>query len=207
MLRVGLTGGIGSGKSTVSALLADRGAVLVDADRLAREVVTPGSAGLLAVVAALGEHVLGSDGSLDRAAVAARVFADPAARQALEGVVHPLVRARAAELEAAAVAADPAAVVVHDVPLLVETGQQTAYDEVVVVDVPPEVQLGRLVARGMPEDEARSRCAAQTSRERRLAAATVVLDNAGDRAALEWQVDALWRRLAARARFSGRPRS
>ena len=140
-VRIGLTGGIGSGKSTVSALLAERGAVIVDADRIAREVVEPGTAGLAAVAEAFGDGVLAPDGTLDRPALAAVVFADPQARARLDGIVHPLVRARAAELEAAVPAG---AVVVHDVPLLVETGQAAAYDLVLVVAADAGVRVARL---------------------------------------------------------------
>jgi dephospho-CoA kinase len=192
-VRVGLTGGIGSGKSAVSSLLADLGATVIDADMLAREAVSPGSPGLAEVAGEFGQAVIGADGALDRAAMAAVVFADPSARQRLEAIIHPRVRARAAELEAAARAADPAAVVVHDVPLLVETGQQSAYDLVLVVDVPTDVQVHRLVAlRGLDETEARSRIAAQASREDRLAAADVVIDNSGTPADLARRVRKVW---------------
>ena len=195
MLRIGLTGGIGSGKSTVAALLAERGALVVDADRIAREVVEPGTPGLAAIVEAFGDQVLAADGSLDRAALAAVVFADPQARQRLDGIVHPLVRARAAELAAAA---PPGAVVVHDVPLLVETGLTALYDIVVVVDAPVETQVARLVAaRGMTEDAARARIAAQATREDRLAPADVVIDNSGTLDELEAQVRELWEELRA----------
>jgi len=174
---VGLTGGVASGKSAVSAILRELGAVVVDADALAREVVGPGTPGLADVVAAFGPEVLGSDGVLDRARLGALVFADAERRTALEAIVHPLVRARAAELEASA---PPGAVVVHDIPLLVETGQAAAFDAVLVVDVPVEVQVTRAVRdRGWSEEEARSRIAAQAARDERLAAATYVIDNAG----------------------------
>ena len=176
-MRVGLTGGVASGKSAVSAILRELGAVVVDADALAREVVGPGTPGLADVVAAFGPEVLGSDGVLDRARLGALVFADAERRTALEAIVHPLVRARAAELEASA---PPGAVVVHDIPLLVETGQAAAFDAVLVVDVPVEVQVTRAVRdRGWSEEEARSRIAAQAARDERLAAATYVIDNAG----------------------------
>lgn len=191
MLKVGLTGGIGSGKSTVSRLLASYGAAVVDADLVAREVVEPGTPGLAAVVEAFGAEVA-PGGVLDRAALGARVFADDGLRAVLSGILHPLIGARSAELLAAAEASG-APVVVHDVPLLVENGMGPLYDVVVVVDVPVEVQLDRLVRlRGMDEQEARNRVAAQATREQRLAAATVVLDNSGTRAALEAQVRALW---------------
>jgi dephospho-CoA kinase len=175
--RVGLTGGVGSGKSTVSAMLADLGAVVIDADLLAREVVAPGSDGLTAVVEAFGPTVLTATGELDRPALGAVVFADEVARRRLEAIIHPLVRARGAELEAAAPAE---AVVVHDIPLLAETGQADAFDAVVVVDVPVEVQMERMVRlRGMSPQEAQSRIAAQATREQRRAVATYVIDNTG----------------------------
>lgn len=196
--RVGLTGGIGSGKSEVSRLLAEQGAVLIDADALAREAVAPGSDGLAEVVAAFGERVLSPDGGLDREAMAAVVFGDDDARRRLEAIVHPRVRRRAGALEAQARAEHPDAVVVHDVPLLVETGQQEAYDTVLVVDVPPEVQVQRLVTcRGMGEDEARARIAAQASRDDRLAAADVVIDNSGTLDDLARAVASVWHSVLA----------
>ncbi|MFD2080357.1 dephospho-CoA kinase [Actinopolymorpha cephalotaxi] len=199
-MRVGLTGGIGSGKSEVARRLAAHGAVVIDADRLAREVVAPGTDGLAAVVEAFGEAVLGSDGALDRPALGRRVFADAGVRRRLEGIIHPRVRARAAELERAAVAANPDAVVVHDIPLLVETGQQGGFDEVIVVDVPEEVQIDRLTSvRGISVDDARARAAAQASRDERRAAATVVVDNSGSLADLDARVEELWRRLRSAA--------
>jgi dephospho-CoA kinase len=189
VLRIGLTGGIGSGKSTVSALLAERGAVVVDADRIAREVVEPGTPGLAAVVAAFGDAVLSDDGSLDRPALAAIVFADPDARRRLDGIVHPLVRARAVEITAAAA---PDAVVVNDVPLLVETGQAGSYDLVVVVEAEPDARVARLVQRGLTAEDARARMAAQATDEQRRAVADVVFDNTGTPADLEAQVDRFW---------------
>ncbi|AXE25931.1 dephospho-CoA kinase [Streptomyces globosus] len=197
MLRVGLTGGIGAGKSEVSRLLAGYGAVVVDADRIAREVVEPGTPGLAAVVEAFGASVLAPDGTLDRPGLGAVVFADPEKLKVLNGIVHPLVRARSAELEAAA---GPGAIVVHDVPLLTENGLAPLYDLVVVVDVAPQTQLARLTAlRGMAEDEARARMAAQATREQRLAVATLVIDNDGPLEALEPQVRKVWEELTARA--------
>ena len=189
MLRIGLTGGIGSGKSTVSALLAARGAVVIDADRIAREVVEPGTPGLHAVEQAFGPDVVAADGSLDRPALAAVVFADPEARRRLDGIVHPLVRARAAEL---ADAAPADAVVVHDVPLLVETGQAGSYDLVLVVQADPEARVSRLVLRGLTEGDARARMAAQATDEQRRAVADVVLDNSGSEQDLAAQVDRFW---------------
>jgi dephospho-CoA kinase len=188
-VRIGLTGGIGSGKSTVSALLAARGAVVIDADRIAREVVEPGTPGLAAVVESFGPEVLTADGSLDRPALAAIVFGDPEARKALDGIVHPLVRARAAELAAAA---PEGSVVVHDVPLLVETGQADSYDLVLVVEADPETRVSRLARRGLAAEDARARMAAQAADEQRRAVADVVLDNSGTEAELAEQVDRFW---------------
>jgi dephospho-CoA kinase len=199
VLRVGLTGGIGSGKSEVAKRLAAHGAVVIDADALAREVVAPGTEGLAEVVKEFGEDVLTNDGALDRAALARIVFADPAARRRLEAIVHPRVRARAAALEAKAVAADPTAVVVHEIPLLVETGQADDFDVVIVVDVPEETQVERLVRRGMTRDEALSRIAAQASRQERLAHATIVIDNSGDLDDLDEKVRQVWEELRRRA--------
>jgi len=182
----------------VSRRLREHGAVIVDADLLAREVVAPGTEGLAEVVAAFGNDVLGPDGGLDRPKLGAVVFADPAQRQRLEAIIHPRVRARAAELEADA---KPHAVVVHDIPLLVETGQAARFDVVLVVDVPPDVQLDRLTRRRrMTEEEARARIASQATRDDRLAAADVVIDNSGSLADLDARVAAVWGQLAARAR-------
>ena len=189
MLRIGLTGGIGSGKSTVSALLAEHGAVVVDADRIAREVVEPGTPGLAAVVEAFGRQILTPDGALDRPALAAVVFADPEARRTLDGIVHPLVRARGRELEADA---PPGSVVVHDVPLLVETGQASSYDLVLVVLADVETRVARLVQRGLTAEDARARIAVQATDEQRRAVADVVLDNSGTPEELAAQVDRFW---------------
>jgi dephospho-CoA kinase len=176
-MRVGLTGGVASGKSTVSAMLADLGAVIVDADILAREVVARGTEGLSEVVAEFGPEVLTDDGALDRSALGTLVFADADRRRALEAIIHPRVRARAAEIEAAA---PPDSVVVHDIPLLAETGQADSFDAVIVVDVPNDVQLDRMVRlRGMTPEDAQARIDAQASREDRLAVATYVVDNTG----------------------------
>jgi len=176
-MRVGLTGGVASGKSTVSAMLADLGAVVVDADLLAREVVGKGTDGLAEVVEAFGPGVLTGDGDLDRPAMGAIVFGDESKRRRLEAIIHPRVRARGAELEAAA---PEGAVVVHDIPLLAETGQAAAFDAVIVVDVPSEVQVERMTAlRGMSAADARARIAAQATREDRLAVATYVVENSG----------------------------
>jgi dephospho-CoA kinase len=189
VLRIGLTGGIGSGKSTVSRLLAEHGAVIVDADAIAREVVEPGTEGLAAVVEAFGSGVLAADGSLDRPALAALVFADPEARSRLDAIVHPLVRARATEVAATAA---PDAVVVHDVPLLVETGQAGLYDLVVVVEADPGTRVARLVQRGLTAEDARARMATQATDEQRRAVADVVLDNGGTPEQLADQVDRVW---------------
>ncbi|WP_399092550.1 dephospho-CoA kinase [Streptomyces sp. BBFR2] len=193
MVKVGLTGGIGAGKSEVSRLLASYGAVIVDADKIAREVVAPGTPGLAAVVAEFGDDVLTEDGALDRLKLGGIVFSDPAKLQALNAIVHPLVGARSAQLEAAA---GPDAVVIHDVPLLTENSLAPLYDLVVVVDAAPETQLDRLVRlRGMSEDEAKARMSAQASREQRLAVADLVIDNDGPLEALEPQVREVWERV------------
>ncbi len=185
-MRVGLTGGVASGKSSVSAVLRELGAVVVDADALAREVVEPGTPGLDAVVAEFGPDVLAGDGTLDRASVGAIVFADPVRRAALEAIIHPLVRARADEIAAAAPAD---ALVVHDIPLLVETGQAASFDAVLVVDVPEDVQVERAMCeRGWNEADARARISAQATRQERLDAATHVIDNSGTREDLRRRV-------------------
>ncbi|WP_053851834.1 dephospho-CoA kinase [Streptomyces sp. NRRL B-24085] len=201
MLKVGLTGGIGAGKSEVSRLLVEHGAVLIDADRIAREVVAPGTPGLAAVVAAFGEDVLAEDGSLDRPRLGSIVFADPDRLAVLNSIVHPLVGARSRELESAA-AED--AVVVHDVPLLAENALAPLYDLVVVVDASPETQLDRLVRlRGMTEQDARARMAAQATREKRLEIADVVIDNDVPLDELHRRVREVWDELVRRARASG----
>ncbi|MEU5132220.1 dephospho-CoA kinase [Streptomyces californicus] len=197
MLKVGLTGGIGAGKSEVSRLLVERGAVLIDSDRIAREVVEPGTPGLAAVVEEFGPDILTAEGTLDRPALGALVFADDQRRAALNAIVHPLVGARAAELERAA---PEDAVVVHDVPLLTENGLAPFYDLVVVVDASAETQLDRLVTlRGMMESDARARMSAQATREERRAVADLVVDNDGTHEALVEQVDAVWDELVRRA--------
>lgn len=190
MLKIGLTGGIASGKSVVAARLQERGAVLVDADALAREVVEPGTEGLERIVGEFGEGMLDDGGRLDRARLGAAVFGNPERLAALNAIVHPLVRARAAAITEAAA---PDAVVVQDIPLLVETGQGTAFHLVVVVDAPDDLRLQRMVElRSMTADAARARMAAQASRSDRLAAADVVLDNSGGVQNLLDQVDRLW---------------
>jgi dephospho-CoA kinase len=195
-VRVGLTGGIASGKSTVSAILAELGAVVIDADALAREVVARGTPGLAAVVAEFGPGLLTAEGDLDRPAMGALVFGDPDARRRLEAVIHPLVHERSAQLEAEAA---PDAVVVHDIPLLAEVGRAGSFDAVIVVDAPPELQVSRMVQeRGWTRDDAQSRIAAQATREDRLAIATHVVDNTGSLDALREQVERVYAELAGR---------
>ncbi|MGW3411114.1 dephospho-CoA kinase [Streptomyces sp. NPDC000888] len=197
MLKVGLTGGIGAGKSEVSRLLVEHGAVLIDADRIAREVVAPGTPGLAAVVDAFGEDVLAPDGSLDRPKLGSIVFADPAKLATLNSIVHPLVGARSRDLENAA---SQDAVVVHDVPLLAENGLAALYDLVIVVDASPRTQLDRLVRlRGMTEEDARARMAAQATRDKRLEIADVVIDNDVPLEELERCVREVWADLVERA--------
>lgn len=194
-VRVGLTGGVASGKSTVAAMFAELGAVVIDADQLAREVVAPGTEGLAEIVEAFGEDVLTPGGELDRPAMGALVFGDEQARRRLEAIVHPRVRARAAELETAA---GPDAVVVHDIPLLAETGQAGTFDAVVVVDVPGETQLERITRlRGLTEPEAKARIAAQATREQRLAVATHVIGNTGTFEDLREQVAEVFESLSS----------
>jgi len=190
VLRIGLTGGIGAGKSAVARLLAGHGAVVIDADAVAREVVEPGSRGLDAVVAEFGPQVRGADGRLDRARLASIVFADTGARRRLNAIVHPLVGKRTAELLAAA---PPQAVVVHDVPLLVENDLARHYDLVLVVEAAEPARLARLAERGIPPEQARARMAAQASDADRRAAADAVIGNDGTLADLAAEVDAVWR--------------
>jgi len=192
MLRIGLTGGIGSGKSTAAARFAELGALVIDADALAREVVAAGTPGLDRIIARFGDEVLRPDGSLDRPKLGRLVFGDPAALADLNAIVHPLVAERSAELMAAA---GPDAVVVYDVPLLVENDLAAGFDAVVVVEAPLQLRLARLASRGLAEDEARARIGRQASDEQRRAVATVLLDNSGSRAELGRQVEAAWRRL------------
>lgn len=206
MLRVGLTGGIGAGKSEVARLLDGYGAVIVDSDRIAREVVESGTPGLAAVAEEFGEEVLASDGSLDRAALGSVVFHDSERLAALNAIVHPLVRERSAELEDLAqreVGQD--AVVVHDVPLLTENGLASLYDRVLVVEAAERTRLERLLCtRDMDEREARARMAAQATREDRLAVADIVIDNDGTREELERQVLTVWDRLRTETGSDGR---
>lgn len=196
MQRIGLTGGIAAGKSVVATRLAELGAVVIDSDRLAREAVRPGSVGLDQVVEEFGAGMLAPDGSLDRPALGAVVFSDPGALARLNAIVHPIVRRLAAEREAAAGAAEAGAVVVHDIPLLVETGQADTFHMLVVVHTPAPLRVARLVAdRGMSEAEAQRRVALQADDDVRLALADVVLDGTGSVAQLRAQVDELWERI------------
>jgi dephospho-CoA kinase len=207
VLRVGLTGGIGSGKSEVARRLVARGAVLIDADVAARAVVVPGSRGLSQIVAAFGDDVLSPDGSLDRARLGEIVFGNPELRAKLNAIVHPLVLQwmGAAERTAAQAAGRSAArtrgpIVVHDVPLLAESRGKGGFDLVIVVDVPPELQVERLVSqRDMTSDQARARMNAQASREQRLEVADIVIDNSGSLDALDHRVAEVWAELERRA--------
>jgi dephospho-CoA kinase len=194
---LGLTGGIGSGKSTVAELLRRRGAVVIDADAIAREVVEPGMPALAALVERFGEEILRPDGSLDRPALARLAFVDDESRAALEAITHPAI---GEEFLRRVAAAEPGTVVVHDVPLLVESKRGFDYGAVIVVEAPREVRLRRLESRGVPRADAEARMAAQATDEERRAIATWVLDNAGDLAALERQVDAIWPDLVERAK-------
>jgi dephospho-CoA kinase len=192
-MRVGLTGGIASGKSSVSAILAELGAVVIDSDKLAREVVAKGTPGLERVVQAFGSDVLTEEGDLDRPKVGAIVFGDEEKRRLLEGIIHPLVRERSAELEAQA---GPDALVVHDIPLLAEAGLAEAFDAVIVVDAPAEIQVERMMRdRGWTREEAESRIAAQATREERLRIATYVIKNTGTLEDLRARVEQVYREL------------
>lgn len=195
-MRIALTGGIGSGKSTVSRLLAEKGAVIVDADAIAREIVEPGEPALEEIRVAFGPEVIDADGRLRRSRLAEIVFDDPEALARLNAITHPRIAARSAELLESAPAD---AVVVYDMPLLVEQGPQalTGWDAIVVVDAPDEVRLERLVARGVDRGDGQRRMAAQVTRDARLAAADHVVDNSGDLASLERAVDALWTTLTS----------
>ncbi|NMM15778.1 MAG: dephospho-CoA kinase [Cellulomonas sp.] len=198
MQRIGLTGGIAAGKSVAAKRLTELGAVVIDADQLARRALAPGTPGLEDVVAEFGPSIVTGDGELDRAGLASIVFADRAALDRLNTIVHPIVRRLAAELEASAATVDPDAVVVHDIPLLIESGQTGAFHLVVVVDAPAVLRVERLVGtRGMARDEAEARVSAQASDAERLEVADVVLDGAGSDANLRSQIDDLWARLAA----------
>ncbi len=192
-IRVALTGGIGSGKSEVARMLAGKGAIVVDADAVAREVVQPGQPALAEIEAEFGAGVMHPDGSLNRPALAEVAFADPARLARLNEITHPRIAARTKQLLDAAA---PGSVIVYDMPLLVETGAAAGWDLVVVVDAPDEVRVARLTQlRGLPESDVRARMASQATREERNAAADVILDNSGDRESLTVQVEALWEGL------------
>lgn len=196
VLMVGLTGGIGSGKSTVASILVERGAVVIDADAIARMVVEPGMPALDALAEAFGPDILRPDGSLDRAALAERAFVTDETRKQLEAITHPAI---ATEFFAQIADAPADGIVVHDVPLLVESKRGIEYGAVIVVEAPTEVRLQRLEARGVPRADAERRMALQASDEERRAVATWVLDNSGDRAHLERQIEAIWPELERRA--------
>jgi dephospho-CoA kinase len=191
---VGLTGGIGAGKSTVARLLAEYGAVVVDSDAIARDVVAPSTPGLAKVVEAFGAGVLRDDGSLDREGLGRTVFSDPDARRKLEGITHPLIGAESGRLiEAARESGAP--LLVHDIPLLVENGLPESFDEVIVVEAPEEVRLARLAARGLPREQALERMKAQATDEQRRAAATYLIENSGAMNDLRERVDEVWTQL------------
>ncbi len=201
MLRVGLTGGIGSGKSAVAGRFGALGAVVLDGDKAARAIVEPGTAGLARIAESFGPDVLRADGSLDRARLAGIVFSDPAALEKLNAITHPLIHQHILAAEEAAVAASgPGTIVVHDIPLLAEGQGAADFAVVIVVDVPPELQVARLAGRGMPEDQARARMAAQATREQRLAIADIVIDNSGTLEDLDRRVGEVWDELRRRAR-------
>jgi dephospho-CoA kinase len=200
VLNVGLTGGIGAGKSEVTRRFAELGAVIIDADALAREVVEPGTPGLAAVLAEFGADVESADGSLDRDALAAKVFGDDEARARLNAIVHPLIGDRVAELMADATANAPDGVVINDVPLIVEAGVADRYAAIIVVDAPVDVQLDRLTGlRGMSAEAAQARIDVQASREQRLAIADYVITNDGDLDSLQAQIERVWAELQAKA--------
>lgn len=207
VLRVGLTGGIGAGKSEVSRRLAALGAVLVDADVAAHEVVEPGTPGLGQIAAVFGPEVIRADGTLDRERLGQLVFADPDLRAKLNAIVHPLVHERMRQIEQEGIrAAGPSAVVVHDVPLLAENGLAAGFDLVIVVDAPEDVQVERLRAsRGMSAEQARERMAAQASREQRRAVADIVIENSGSLADLDGRVGEVWDELSRRVAPGVRP--
>jgi dephospho-CoA kinase len=201
MLRVGLTGGIGSGKSAVSERLAALGAVVLDGDKAARAVVEPGTPGLARIAETFGPGVLREDGSLDRAKLAGIVFTDDAAREKLNAITHPLIHQHLVAAEEAAVAdGGPGTIIVHDIPLLAEGQRSAELHPVIVVDVPAELQVTRLAGRGLPEDQARARMAAQASREQRLAIADIVIDNSGTLEDLDRRVAEVWADLRDRAK-------
>lgn len=210
MKLIALTGGIASGKSTVARMLADHGAVHIDADQLAREAVEPGSAGLQQIFAHFGDRVQASDGSLDRPALSAIVFHDARALAALNRIVHPEVRRLYDERVARAHAADPDAIIIYDVPLLVESQDQREWDHIVVTEAPADVRLDRMVRlRGMTRTDAQQRIAHQADDDARRAIADVIIDTGGTKTETQQQVDALWQRVAGHAQSGGyiRPNS
>jgi dephospho-CoA kinase len=194
--RVGLTGGIGAGKSTVARLLARYGAVVVDADALAREVVAPGTPGLAEIVETFGEGVLSPDGTLDRPGLGKIVFADQVSLRRLEAITHPRIAAESSRLVALAEESG-ARVLIHDIPLLVENGLPDTFDDVVVVEAPDDIRLARLEGRGLPREQALERMKAQATNEQRRAAASYVIDNGTTRERLREQVDQVWAALTA----------
>jgi dephospho-CoA kinase len=196
MMRVGLTGGIGAGKSTVSRMLADRGAVVIDGDQIARDLVVPGEPALAAIVDRFGPEVLLPDGQLDRAGLASIVFPDPQALAALDAIMHPRIAQRAAEMIEAAERAGTS-IVVYDMPLLVENGSADNFDLVVVVHAPIEVRLARLAVRGVPVADARERMSRQASDAERAEVASILIDNGGDEEQLIAQVERAWYLLQA----------
>lgn len=196
MMRVGLTGGIGAGKSTVSGMLADRGAVVIDGDQIARDLVGPGEPALAAIMDRFGSGVLLADGELDRAGLAAIVFPDPDALAALDAIMHPRIAQRAADMIEAA-EREGTAIVVYDMPLLVENGSADDFDLVVVVHAPMEVRLARLAVRGVPVADARERMSRQASDAERAEVAGILIDNGGDEEQLIEQVDRAWYLLQA----------
>jgi dephospho-CoA kinase len=204
VLNVGLTGGIGAGKSEVTRRFAALGAHIIDADALAREVVEPGTPGLDAVIAEFGPEVRAADGSLDREAVAAKVFGDDEARARLNAIVHPLIGERVFQLLAEFEAADPDGILINDVPLIAESGVAERYEVIIVVDAPVETQLDRLTRlRGMTQEAAQARIDVQAGREQRLALADHVITNDGDLDSLQRQVDEVWAALQSRAQAAG----
>ena len=199
MYLIGLTGGIAAGKSTIARRLADHGAVILDADHIAREVVEPGTPALEKIARVFGTGTLRADGSLDRAALGGNVFRDPEALKKLNAIVHPAVRERTAALIAETAAADPDAIVVYDVPLLVEAAVENPFDLIVVAHAPAETRVERLVTlRGMREPDARARVAAQADDDERLAVADVVISTGGTKEHTLAQADDLWERINAR---------